>query len=135
MRPDLNILVLEFLLTLGVRYRYQVLVSFPTEFPQQDISVSCTESLVVFLPQLGGVTGGVQREDEMRVVRAVLWILLPLLEVEGLMRLIEAMLLTAAAALASVHQQVVIVDVTVLHHSQSVLSHTPEVSLQDVTLI
>ena len=134
MHPDLNILVLEFLLTLGVRYRYQVLVSFPTEFPQQDISVSCTESLVVFLPQLGGVTGRVQREDEMRVVRAVLWILLPLLEVEGLMRLIEAMLLTAAAALASVHQQVVIVDVAVLHHSQSVLSHRPEVRLQAVTL-
>ena len=129
MHPDLNILVLEFLLTLGVRYRYQVLVSFPTEFPQQDISVSCTESLVVFLPQLGGVTGRIQREDEMRVVRAVLWILLPLLEVEGLMRLIEAMLLTAAAALASVHQQVVIVDVAVLHHSQSVLSHRPEVRL------
>ena len=50
-------------------------------------------------------------------------------EVEGLMRLIVAMLLTAAAALTSVHQQAVKVDVAVLHQSQSVLTQQPVGSL------
>ena len=101
--PDLNILVEESLATLQIII-LEMLVCSVTELPRQDLAGSCAESVEVNLSQLAGVAGGVQREDEVRVVRAVLGVGLSLTEVEGEVRLVVAVLLATAAPLTSVHQ-------------------------------